>query len=110
MQRNHFLNALMAAISLVGFVSAVGTSAADETKRTKPDQQQPGDKTTTKSKLEGQKKGEGDAAFKELNQNAPGGAKAAPKTQGSGGGQQVRRIHTLLGVGISAPDESQGTT
>ena len=44
---------------------------------------------TTKSKLEGQKQGEGDAAFKELNKHAPGGPEAVPSVQGhnkSGGG------------------------
>ena len=82
MQRNHFLHALMVAISLAGFVSAVETAAANETKGTKHDQQQTRDTTTTKSKLEGQKKGEGDADFKELNKHAPGGPEAAPNVQG----------------------------
>ena len=82
MQRNHFLYAPMVAISLAGFLSTMETAAANETKGTKPDQQQTRDKTTTKSKLEGQKKGEGDAAFKELNKHAPGGPEAAPDVQG----------------------------
>ena len=82
MQRNHFLHSLMVAISLAGFVSAVETAAADETKGTKHDQQQKRDTTTTKSKLEGQKKGEGDAHFKELNKHAPGGSEAASSVEG----------------------------
>ena len=82
MQRNHFLHSLMVAISLAGFVSAVETAAANEPKGTKHDQQQTRDKTTTKSKLEGQKTGEGDANFKELNKHAPGGPEAAPNVQG----------------------------
>ena len=82
MQRNHFLFSLMVALSLAGILSTVETTAAKETKDTKPDQQQMRDTTTTKSKLEGQKKGEGDAAFKELNKHAPGGAEAAPDVKG----------------------------
>ena len=85
MQRNQ-LYALMVAISLAGFASAVETVAADEPKGTKHDQQQTSDKTTTKSKLEGQKKGEGDAAFKELNKQAPGGPEAVPAVQGHNSG------------------------
>ena len=89
MQRNQVLYASIVAISLAGFVSAVETAAANEAKGTKPDQQQMQDKRTTKQKLESQKKGEGDAAFKELNKHAPGGPEASPAVQGSntaGGG------------------------
>ncbi len=82
MQRNHVSYALMVAISLAGFLSAVETAAANETKGSKSDQQQMRDKTTTKSKLESQKKGEGDADFKQLNKHAPGGADAAPDVKG----------------------------
>ena len=82
MQRYHFLFALMVAISLAGFATAVETASANETKGTKPDQQQTRDKTTTKSKLEGHKKGEGDAAFKELNKQAPGGREPAIDGEG----------------------------
>ena len=82
MQRNPFLHSLMVAISLAGFVSAVETAAANETKGPKHDQQQTRDETTTMSKLEGQKKGEGGATFKELNKHAPGGPEAAPNVQG----------------------------
>lgn len=82
MQRNHVLYALMVAISLAGFLSAVETAAASEEKGTKPSQHQMRDKATTKSKLESQKKGEGDADFKELNKHAPGGASAAPDVEG----------------------------
>ena len=82
MQRNHFLHSLIVAISLAGFVSAVETAAANEPKGTKHDQQQTRDTTSTKSKLEGQKKGEGEADFKELNKHAPGGPEAAPNAQG----------------------------
>ena len=89
MQRNHVLYALMVAFSLVGFVLAVETAAANEAKVTKPDQQQGQDQRTTKQKLERGKKGEGNAAFKELNKHAPGGPEASPAVQGSnttGGG------------------------
>lgn len=82
MQRNHFLFALAVAFGVAGFLSTVETAAADETKGTKPNQQQLRDKTTTKQKLEGQKKGEGDADFKELNKHAPGGPEAAPDVKG----------------------------
>ena len=82
MQRNHFLHSLRVAISLAGFVSAVESAAANETKGTKEGQQQTRDKTTTKSKLEGQKKGKGDVNFKELNKHAPGGPEAAPNVEG----------------------------
>ena len=82
MQRNHFLYTLMIAISLAGFLSAAKTTGAKETKDTKHDQHQKRDTTTTKSKLEGHKKGEGDAAFKELNRHAPGGPEAAPDVKG----------------------------
>jgi hypothetical protein len=81
MQRNHFFYTLMAAISLAGFLSAVETAVANEMKGAKADQNQMRDKTTTKSKLESQKKGEGDA-FKELNKHAPGGSEAAPDVKG----------------------------
>ena len=86
MQRNHFLHSLMVAISLTGFVSAVETAAANEPKDTKHDQQQTRGTTTSKSKLEGQKKGDGDADFKELNKHAPGGPEAAPNVQGNKSG------------------------
>lgn len=82
MQRNHVLHALMVAFSLAAFVAAVETSAANETKGTKHAQQRTRDTTTTKSKLEGQKKGKGDADFKELNKHVPGGPEAAPNVQG----------------------------
>lgn len=82
MQRNPFLYTLMLTLSLAGLFSAVETAAAKETHDTKPDQSQKGNETTTKSKLEGQKNGEGDAAFKDLNKHAPGGAEAAPDVKG----------------------------
>ena len=90
MQRNYSLCSLMVAISLAGFLSTVETAAANETKGTKPDQHQGQDKRPTKQKLESQKKGEGDAAFKELNKHAPGGPEASPavggKNQSGGSG------------------------
>ena len=82
MERNHVLYTLMVALSLAGILSVVETTAAKEKQDTKSDQHQMRDTTTTKSKLQGQKKGEGDAAFKELNRHAPGGAEAAPDVKG----------------------------
>lgn len=105
MQRNHFLYVLLTAVSLAGFLAAVETAAANEAKGTKPDQNQTRDKTTTKSKLEDQKKGEGDA-FKELNKHAPGGPEAAPDVKGhnkSGG------AGTGTGAGTGATGASGGS-
>jgi hypothetical protein len=82
MQRNHCLHSLMVAISLAGFVSAVETAAENEPKGTKHHQQETRDTTTTKSTLEGKKKGPGNPNFKELNKHAPGGSEAAPNVQG----------------------------
>lgn len=108
MQRKPSLCALLVAISLTGFVCAVEMAAANETKGTKPDQQPTRDKTTTKSKLEGQKKGEGDAAFKELNKNAPGGAEPALDGEGhrkSGGTGSGSGTGTTGASGGSASGE-----
>lgn len=88
----------MVAISLAGFMSAVETAAANEPKDTKHDQQQTRDTTITKSKLEGQKKRDGDADFKELNKHAPGGSEAASNVQG-------RNKSEGTGTGIGAGTE-----
>ena len=78
----HFISSSIVALSVMGLCSVINVEAANDTKGSKPDQQQIGDKETTKSKLEGQKKGEGDAAFKDLNKHAPGGPEAAPDVKG----------------------------
>lgn len=85
MKWNHLISSSIVALSVIGAVglfSLMNVEAANDTKGSKPDQQQIGDKETTKSKLEGQKKGEGDAAFKDLNKHAPGGPEAAPDVKG----------------------------
>lgn len=82
MKCNHFISCSIVALSVMGLCSVVDADAANDTKGSKADQHRTGDTTTTKSKLESQKKGEGDAAFKDLNKHAPGGPEAAPDIKG----------------------------
>ena len=78
----------------------MNAEAANDTKGSKPDHHQSSDATTTKSKLESQKKGEDDAAFKDLNKYAPGGPEAAPDVKG----------HNKSGGAGSGTGSGTGTT
>lgn len=90
MKYKHFLCSSIVALSVTGLCSVVNVDAANDAKDSKADQHQSGDTTTTKSKLESQKMGEGKAAFKDLNKNVPKGTETVPDMKGpnkSGGAE-----------------------
>lgn len=83
MQRHYLSYSFLAVLSAALVFSVMEATAANDTKGSKADPHQTRDKTTTKSKLEGRKKGEGDAAFRELNSKARGGGEATPDIEGA---------------------------